>query len=50
MGACRVRWKGRAGGGNRLVGGAGDFFFLTKSKNYLKIILKHSFDGDCCPG
>lgn len=42
-----------AGGGESCSVGEGDFFFFfkkPKSRNYLKIILKHSFYGDCCPG
>lgn len=52
MGTCRVRWEQAEGdsylGGRR--GGLIFFFFRTKSRNYLKIILKHSFYGDRCLG
>lgn len=47
MGVCRVRQerRGKAVWLEEVI-----FFFKTKSRNYLNIILKHSFYGDCCPG
>lgn len=48
---CVQGEMGASGRKSCLVGGWGVFFFfLTKSRNYLKIILKHNFYGDGCPG